>query len=110
MLHWKWKRASRVAFRLSIVALPANALNSHTDTRLGGSKAVTGCVRRLRRKNNDVNDYDYDYDYDYDDYDYDYDYDDDDDDDNDDDDDDDDDGGSALRARSTALNVSYGAL
>lgn len=29
-------------FRLSIVALPADALNFHTDTRPRGSNAVTG--------------------------------------------------------------------
>lgn len=79
MLLSKRKRASRAPFRLSIVALPADALNSHTDT------ASSWKQRRYRMRYDDDDD-------DVDGY------------------EDHDDGGGALRARSAALDVSYGAL
>lgn len=70
---------SSAAFRLSIVALPADALNSYTDT------ASWWKQRRYRMRYDDDDDDDDGYE-------------------------DHDDGGGALRARSAALDVSYGAL
>lgn len=54
MLLSKRKRASRAPFRLSIVALPADALNSHTDT-ASSWKQRQDALRR--HKDDDVDGY-----------------------------------------------------